>query len=135
MELMKYPEISTVVWALVGFVVGMIGLFIFDFTVPAFAIKRELNEKNPAIGIVMAGWLFSIGIIIYNSMLHSELLMTAVKYSAIGIILNIILYHLVNLLLPGWQLSKAIDDHNQGAAWFVFGMFLLIGQCIGGALS
>ncbi len=135
MNIMDIPELSTVIWALVGFGMGMLGLLLFDLSVPAFNITRELKEKSPAIGIVMAGLLFSIGTIVYNSMIFSDSILAAVKYSAIGIVLNIVLYHLVNLLLPGWRLSRAIDEHNQGAAWFVFGLFLLIGQSIGGAIS
>ncbi|MTI85169.1 MAG: DUF350 domain-containing protein [Firmicutes bacterium] len=134
MNIWQVPEIATVYWAVAGFALGWLGLIAFDLTTP-YNLRDELKEKNPAIGIVMAGLMFSIGLIIHSSMLYTDTLINAAKYAGIGITLNIVFYHMINLITPGWNLHKAIDDHNQGAAWFVFGLFVLVGYVVSGAIS
>jgi uncharacterized membrane protein YjfL (UPF0719 family) len=135
MEFLQQPVVATIYWALFGFVIGWVGLVLFDLSTPSYNLRAELAEKNPAAGIVMAGLLFSTGLIIHGAMIYSDTLLSAGIYACIGIVLNIICYHLINLLIPGWNLNKAIDDHNQGAAWFVFGIFVMIGYIISGAIS
>jgi len=134
MNFWQIPEVATVYWAVTGFILGWLGLVLFDLTTP-YKLRDELKEKNPAIGIVMAGLMFSTGLIIHSSMLYTDTLLNATKYAVIGIILNIIFYHLINVITPGWNLHKAIDEHNQGAAWFVFGLFVLVGYVVAGAIS
>lgn len=61
---MVHGLVGAVVYSILGFIVLMIGFKVFDIVTP-FDLNKEIAEDdNPAAGIVVAGMMIALGIIV-----------------------------------------------------------------------
>ncbi len=58
--------VSSIVWALLGVVLLFVGFRIFDAADPV-AYHEEIKKGNVAAGVVVAGMMIGLGIIIYGA--------------------------------------------------------------------
>ncbi len=63
METLWLEILSTLLYGGLGLILMLVGIFVFDLTVP-YNFNKELKEKNVAAGFMMAGIFISIAIII-----------------------------------------------------------------------
>ncbi|WP_094549664.1 DUF350 domain-containing protein [Petroclostridium xylanilyticum] len=63
MDLLANEYVATIVYALLGLVLMMIGYKFFDIITP-YNFAEEIKEKNPAIGAVIAGIFIATAIIV-----------------------------------------------------------------------
>lgn len=127
------PLIDTVIWWAVFFVVMVVAIKIFDLVTP-YKLSQETKEKNGALGAVLGGLLIGIGIIIYNSMAHSDTLLNAVTYSATGFVLMLLSYFLYDLITPE-KINQEIDDHNLLVGYKIAGLFIAVALVVSGAIT
>ena len=52
--------LTMIVWGVFGFVLLLVGYFIFEFLTPTFKIDEELGEDNRAVGLI--AMVISIGL-------------------------------------------------------------------------
>jgi hypothetical protein len=56
--------LTSIVYGLLGFILLLIGYYIYELITP-FSVKDELiSHRNPAVGIVVAGFILGMAIII-----------------------------------------------------------------------
>ncbi|MFC0272536.1 DUF350 domain-containing protein [Metabacillus herbersteinensis] len=55
------------VWGIIGFILMLIGYFIFEFLTPAFKVDQEIKNGNNSVAIVAASISLAIGIIVAGS--------------------------------------------------------------------
>jgi len=61
---MVHGLVGAVVYSILGFLILMIGFKVFDIVTP-FDLNKEISEDdNPAAGIVVAGMMIALGIIV-----------------------------------------------------------------------
>ncbi len=58
--------VSSIVWALIGVILLFLGFRIFDAADP-IAYHDEIKKGNIAAGVVVAGMMIGLGIIIYGA--------------------------------------------------------------------
>ncbi|MBZ4645181.1 MAG: putative rane protein [Petroclostridium sp.] len=63
MDLLANEYVATIVYALLGLVLMLIGYKFFDIITP-YNFAEEIKEKNPAIGAVIAGIFIATAIIV-----------------------------------------------------------------------
>lgn len=132
--------------AMPNFVILLIGLLIarYSFIVTTkFDFNQELTVKdNPAIGIVLSGYLIGAGFAISGSIFGAEVL-NLMEMAQVGgiIILTLILMRISVALndlaiLHSFRLSKELsDDQNSGAGFVVAGSCIATGLMLNGVLS
>lgn len=130
--MMMNPYFATVVWWAVFFVLMIAAIWVFDLVTP-FKLRQETQEKNGALGAVLAGLLIGIAIIIFASMTTSSSILTAVSYSVLGFVLMLVSYFLYDISTPE-KISKEIDDHNMLVGLKIAGLFVAVSLVVAGAL-
>lgn len=83
---------------------------------------------------MLGGLLIGIGIIIYNAMVHSDGLVNALIYSALGFVLMLASYFLYDLITPE-KISQEIDDHNLLVGYKIAGLFIAVALVVSGAIT
>ncbi|QUI21687.1 DUF350 domain-containing protein [Vallitalea pronyensis] len=63
MEFLDNEFVATVVYALLALVLMFVGYKFFDFITP-YDFAKEIKEKNPAVGAVIAAIFIAVAIII-----------------------------------------------------------------------
>jgi len=128
------PFVAVILFSVVGTLLMFLQVFLFQLTYH-HRIATELNEKNPAIAWVLAGLLISVGLVIHSAMAHNASLLSSVAYSILGMVLNILGYHVTEWISPRWNLAKSIHEHDVTGGVVVFGVFVAIGLVVSGAIS
>lgn len=59
--------LAAVVWGILGFILMLIGYFVFEFLTPAFKVDHEIQNGNKSVAIVAASISLAIGIIVAGS--------------------------------------------------------------------
>ena len=63
MEKLLAEVLETLLYGGLGLVLMLVGMFVFDLTVP-YDFNKELKEKNVASGFMIAGLFISVAIIV-----------------------------------------------------------------------
>lgn len=130
------PFVAVVLFTLAGTALAIFQIALFQWTVRGkFRILHELREENPAIGLVLAGLLISTGLIVHSAMTHNDTLLQTLAFGALGAVLNVLIYHVLDWLTPNWDLSRKIDQHSMAGGYAAFGGFVMIGLIVAGALT
>lgn len=59
--------LAAAVWGIIGFILMLIGYFVFEFLTPSFKVDKEIKEGNNSVAIVAASISLAIGIIVAGS--------------------------------------------------------------------
>ncbi len=130
------PYAAVVIFALAGILLSLAQILAFQLLVRhKFSILAEFKEENPAIGLVVAGQLISVGLVVHSTLLHNGSLVGVLAFGLLGIVLNLLAYLGLDWATPGWDLSQHIDRQSLAGGWAAWGAFIMVGLVVAGALG
>jgi len=121
--------LATPVFTAVGALVLVLALLVFDRTVK-YRIVADSEHDNAAAATVTAG------LIIHGALAHTTALLDFVILSVFGIVVNVLCFHLLGWITPGWNLNRAIHEKASLAAGIMAGGVLVaVGLLVSGAMA
>lgn len=94
-----------------------------------------MAKGNKAASYVLGGRLLGLAIVLYSALANSISLLDMVIWGAIGIVAQIILFYLAELLTPRFNISQSIEDDNRAVGLFLLLLSVSIGIVIAGCLT
>ncbi len=141
--------VSTAVYGIVGIMLSILGYKIYDWTVP-FSLTKELEEdQNTAVGLVVAGIMIGVAIIVAAAIVDFPGSGTAVQqtgsfkwgglvstavYGIVGIMLSILGYKIYDWTVP-FSLTKELEeDQNTAVGLVVAGIMIGVAIIVAAAI-
>lgn len=121
-------------YAGLGFVLLFVGLYLFEITTKVEEFKL-IGQGNVTAGLVLGGRLFGLSFVIGSAIAHSINLVDMIIWSAIGIVAQIILYILSEVLTVRFNIGEAIEKDNRALGVFLLLMSLSVGWMIAQSLT
>lgn len=118
-----------------SFVLLIIGLIIFELTTKVKEWKL-ISERNETAAYVLGGKTFGLALVLGSSIANSINLIDMIKWGSIGIVTQIILFYLVQLIMFAFRFSinKAIEDNNKAVGSLLLILSIaagwIIAQCL-----
>lgn len=122
--------------AYLGSALGLLiaGLFIMEIMTKNKEFKLIANG-NKAASYVLGGRLVGLAIVLYSALANSISLIDLLIWGSIGIIAQIIIFYLVELLTPTFNIVEAIDKDNHSVGIFLMLLSIAIGLVIAGSIT
>ncbi|MDX8361724.1 MULTISPECIES: DUF350 domain-containing protein [Bacillaceae] len=112
----------------------IIGLFLMELTTKNKEF-RLIAAGNKAAAYVLGGRLVGLGIVLYSTSANSLNLIDLMIWGSIGIVAQIVVFFLAELLTPQFKITKAIDEDNQAVGLFLLLLSIAVGLIIAGCLT
>ncbi|MDX8366312.1 DUF350 domain-containing protein [Cytobacillus sp. IB215665] len=112
----------------------VIGLFLMELTTKNKEF-RLIADGNKAAAYVLGGRLVGLGIVLYSTSANSLNLVDLMIWGSIGIVAQIVVFFLAELLTPQFKITKAIDEDNQAVGLFLLLLSIAVGLIIAGCLT
>ena len=124
----------------------IVGFVVLDWVIPCDFYKEIFEEKNPAVGVLVAGLFSAMGVIIRSAVIGKETaveqwgtigggILATLLYAGLGLALFVAGYLLLALLLRGYDLNRHIDEHNTAVGVALSGFFIAIALAVSGAIQ
>lgn len=115
--------INLVVSVLVIVALQMIGMWIFSVVTP-FNDLEELKKGNTAVGLAFGGEFLSTALIIGVSAYTNTSIWYMMLWFAVGYVILIASYFLLDLVTPGLKISEHLKNGNNAVGILLFCVFL-----------
>ncbi|MEW9050888.1 MAG: DUF350 domain-containing protein [Neobacillus sp.] len=126
--------INFLIYLLVALGLLLVGLFLMEVTtkVKEFTL---MAKGNKAASYVLGGRLLGLAIVLYSSLANSISLMDMLLWGSIGILAQIIVFYLAELLTPRFNVNQSIEEDNQAVGIFLMLLSISIGVVIAGSIT
>ena len=126
--------INFLLYLAVSLVLLCIGLFLMEVTTKVKEFKL-MAQGNKAVSYVLGGRVLGLAIVLYSTAANSISLLDMVSWGAVGILAQIIVYYLAELLTPRFNINKSLEEDNQAVGLFLMFLSLSIGIVIAGCVT
>ena len=112
----------------------VIGTALFEVTTK----NKEFSliaQGNKTAAYVLGGRLLGLAIVMYSAIANSVSIIDMIIWGAIGIVAQIVVFYLAEILTPTFSLNDAIDQDNQAVGLFLLMLSISIGLTIAGSLT
>ncbi|OLS40642.1 DUF350 domain-containing protein [Bacillus sp. MRMR6] len=126
--------INFLIYLLVALGLLLVGLFLMEVTtkVKEFTL---MAKGNKAASYVLGGRLLGLAIVLYSSLANSISLTDMLLWGSIGILAQIIVFYLAELLTPKFNVNQSIEEDNQAVGIFLMLLSISIGIIIAGSIT
>ncbi len=144
-ELVALWVAKVVLFVLICFFLGWLGLRVLDALTPRIH-ERELMGKNPrSVGLFISGFLIYIGLVIHGAVttlpggsLELDLIMRRLGLIVVAFVVSLLLavgmFNLLDRLTPRIPFSS-LRESSLGTGFYVFGYFLFLGLITNAAFA
>ncbi|MCH1624290.1 DUF350 domain-containing protein [Ferdinandcohnia quinoae] len=117
-----------------GIVLLLVGLWLFEVTTKNKEFKL-IASGNKAAAYSLGGRLLGLGIVLYSAISNSVSLTDMLLWGGIGIITQILVFLLAELLTPKFSITESIDNNNESVGLFLLFLSVSIGFVVAGCLT
>ena len=121
-------------YAGLGFLLLLIGFALFELTTKTKELKL-IAQVNVAAALVIGGKLFGLAFVLGSAIANSVNLIDMVIWGAIGIVSQIILYVLLELITIRFSIKDAIEKNNTAVGTVLLLISLSVGWVIAQCLT
>ena len=121
-------------YAGLGFLLLLIGFALFELTTKTKELKL-IAQGNVAAALVIGGKLFGLAFVLGSAIANSVNLIDMVIWGAIGIVSQIILYVLLELITIRFSIKDAIEKNNTAVGTVLLLISLSVGWVIAQCLT
>ncbi|QVY62600.1 DUF350 domain-containing protein [Cytobacillus gottheilii] len=111
------------------------GMIIFTLSTPKLKEFRLIGEKNVTAALFLGGKVLGLAIVLGAAAEYSIDLMDMVIWGAIGIVSQILVFLIAELVTIRFSITKAIEEDNRAVGVMLLSLFLAIGLIIAKCLS
>ncbi|MFD1851888.1 DUF350 domain-containing protein [Oceanobacillus bengalensis] len=127
--------IATVAYFVISVVIVYIGLLIFEVITTKYKDYEEIENGNVAVALSIAGKVIGICIILAFSIYHSNHIYDSVIWGAVGIVLQMVAYLLVELLTRKFSVEEQIKNNNIAVGIFSMSISIGLGLVVGASIT
>ncbi|MCK1999882.1 DUF350 domain-containing protein [[Brevibacterium] frigoritolerans] len=119
-----------------GFVLLIIGLILFELTTKVKELKL-ISERNETAAFVLGGKTFGLALVLGSAIANSINLNDMILWGSIGIVTQIILFYLAQLIMfiVRFSINKAIEDNNRAVGIILFILSMSVGWIVAQCLT
>jgi putative membrane protein len=111
------------------------GMIIFTLSTPKLKEFRLIGEKNVSASMFLGGKVLGLAIVLGAAAEYSVDLMDMVIWGAIGIVSQILVFLIAELVTIRFSITKAIEEDNRAVGVMLLSLSLAIGLIIAKCLS
>ena len=113
----------------------VIGILLFMLSTPKINEMRLIAEKNVSAALLLGGKVIGLAIVLGAAAEYSVSLIDMAIWGAIGIVSQIIVFVLAEVVTIRFSISKAIKEDNRAVGVMLFSLSLAIGWIVAKCLS
>ncbi|WP_404333107.1 DUF350 domain-containing protein [Mesobacillus maritimus] len=113
----------------------VVGTVLFEITTTKVKEFKLISQKNQAAAMSLGGKIVGLAIVLGAAAEYSISLLDMAIWGVIGIISQIIVFILAELLTIRFSISKAIEEDNRAVGIMLFTLSLSIGWIVAKCLS
>ena len=119
----------------VAIVLLVIGILLFMLSTPKINEMRLIAEKNVSAALLLGGKVVGLAIVLGAAAEYSVSLIDMAIWGAIGIVSQIIVFVLAEVVTIRFSISNAIKEDNRAVGVMLFSLSLAIGWIVAKCLS
>lgn len=113
----------------------IIGVVLFTISTPKIKEFRLIAEKNVTAALSLGGKIVGLAIVLGAAAEYSVSLLDMAIWGGIGIISQIIVFFLAEVITIRFSIHKAIEDDNRAVGTMLFSLSLAVGWIVAKCLS
>lgn len=111
------------------------GILLFTLSTPKLREFKLIAEKNVSAALLLGGKVIGLAIVLGAAAEYSVSLVDMVIWGAIGIIAQIIVFILAEVITIRFSIAKAIEEDNRAVGVMLLSLSLAIGIMVAKCLS
>lgn len=127
--------ISYLTYAGAAFALLIVGIFIFEATTKNKEFDLIFNKGNKTASLVLGGKAIGLALVLESALRNSISLVDLLIWGAAGIVTQVVVYVLADLLTPKTKFYDAIEEDKVAVGLALFFLSIAIGLVISGSLT
>ncbi|WP_449620957.1 DUF350 domain-containing protein [Robertmurraya sp. Marseille-Q9965] len=119
----------------VAFVLLIVGVVLFTISTPKLKEFRLIAEKNVTAALSLGGKIVGLAIVLGAAAEYSVSLLDMALWGAIGILSQIIVFFLAEIITIRFSIHKAIEEDNKAVGTMLLSLSLAVGWIVAKCLS
>ena len=111
------------------------GMILFTISTPKLKEFRLIGEKNVTAAMFLGGKIIGLALVLGAAAEYSISLVDMVIWGAIGIVSQILVFIIAELITIRFSITKAIEEDNRAVGTMLLSLSLAIGLVIAKCLS
>lgn len=113
----------------------IVGVVLFTISTPKIKEFRLIAEKNVTAAMSLGGKIFGLAIVLGAAAQYSVSLLDMLLWGAIGIVAQIIVFILAEVITIRFSIHRAIEEDNRAVGTMLLSLSLAVGWIIANCLS
>lgn len=113
----------------------LIGLLLFALSTPKIKEFQLIAQKNVAAALLLGGKIGGLALVLGSAVEHSISLLDLVIWGAIGIVAQIIVFVLAEILTVRFSIQQAIEEDNRAVGTLLLTLSLAVGWIVAKCLT
>ncbi len=121
----------------VGVSIGLliVGMLLFTLSTPKIKEFQLIGNKNVAAAMLLGGKVMGLAIVLGAAAEYSISLTDMMIWGAIGIIAQVIVFFIAELITIRFSIQKAIEEDNRAVGTILLSLSLAVGWIVAKCLS
>ncbi|MER1985139.1 MAG: DUF350 domain-containing protein [Solibacillus sp.] len=113
----------------------VIGMLLFAMSTPKINEFRLIAKKNVAAAMLLGGKVVGLALVLGAAVEYSVSLLDMVIWGAIGILAQIIVFFLAEVLTVRYSIQQAIEEDNRAVGTMLLALSLAVGWIVAKCLT
>ena len=112
-----------------------VGLFLFEITTTKVKEFKLIAEKNVTAALSLGGKVLGLAVVLGSAAEYSISLVDMIIWGAIGIVAQIIVFIIAEVITIRFSIEKAIQEDNRAVGVLLFSLSLAVGWIVAKCLT
>ncbi|CCQ92301.1 conserved membrane hypothetical protein [[Clostridium] ultunense Esp] len=128
------PYLNFLIYLLVSLVMLGLGLILFT----ASTKMKEfflIGKRNKTAAMILGGKMLGLSLVLGSAIANSASLLDMILWGVIGMVAQVLIYPIAELLTVRYQISQAIEEDNEAVGILLLSLSLAVGWIIANNLT
>ncbi|WP_318504809.1 DUF350 domain-containing protein [Bacillus sp. T3] len=112
-----------------------VGLFLFEITTTKVKEFKLIAEKNVTAALSLGGKVLGLAVVLGSAAEYSISLVDMIIWGAIGIVAQIIVFIIAEVITIRFSIEKAIQEDNRAVGVLLFSLSIAVGWIVAKCLT
>ncbi|TKI47881.1 DUF350 domain-containing protein [Lysinibacillus tabacifolii] len=113
----------------------VIGMLLFTLSTPKIKEFQLIAQKNVSAAMLLGGKVIGLAIVLGAAVEYSISLFDMVIWGAIGIVAQVVVFFIAELITIRFSIQKAIEEDNRAVGTMLLSLSLAVGWIVAKCLS
>ncbi|AHN21376.1 DUF350 domain-containing protein [Lysinibacillus sphaericus] len=113
----------------------VIGMLLFTLSTPKIKEFQLIAQKNVSAAMLLGGKVIGLAIVLGAAVEYSISLFDMVIWGAIGIVAQVVVFFIAELITIRFSIQKAIEEDNRAVGTILLSLSLAVGWIVAKCLS